>query len=399
MARATCDGAVWIGHVREESAYALKLPAAHVFAGECANLPTVPGYAPIRYEEDGAVGFLHFAFYNGAMSTAQCEALRTAYRQALARPTRVLVLMGGPDYWSNGIHLGLIEAADSPADESWRNINAIDDLARDIITTTDRLVVSALRGSAGAGGVFLALAADEVWASEGVVLNPHYKDMGNLYGSEYWTYLLPRRAGAENARRLIEARLPMGPAEARRLGLVDRILPASSHFDATEIVPSARTLATDTGWAARISDKQRRRAADEAEKPLEAYRREELEHMQLNFYGFDPSYHVARYNFIHKVAKSRTPLTLARHRSRRRALEASALQRASSTTRLIAENEARLARPSPGCRGGVMETWREASSQGSGRTRQALDPAGRAVTGPNPLMTTDATKRDPIEDR
>jgi putative two-component system hydrogenase maturation factor HypX/HoxX len=38
--------------------------------------------------------------------------------------------------------------------------------------------------------------------------------------------------------------------------------------------------------------------------------------MRLNFYGFDPSYHVARYNFIHKIPKSRTPLTLARHRAR-----------------------------------------------------------------------------------
>ena len=153
------------------------------------------------------------------MSTAQCGALRAAYARALERPTRVLVLMGGPDYWSNGIHLGLIEAADSPADESWRNINAIDDLAHDIITTTDRLVVSALRGSAGAGGVFLALAADEVWACEDVVLNPHYKDMGNLYGSEYWTYLLPRRAGEENARGVTQARLPMGSLKRAGSGL------------------------------------------------------------------------------------------------------------------------------------------------------------------------------------
>lgn len=36
--------------------------------------------------------------------------------------------------------------------------------------------------------------------------------------------------------------------------------------------------------------------------------------MRLNFYGFDPSYHVARFNFVHKVAKSRTPLTVALHR-------------------------------------------------------------------------------------
>ena len=76
---------------------------------------------------------------------AQCEALRAAYRDALRRPTRVLVLMGGADFWSNGIHLGQIEAAASPADESWRNINAMNDLVRDIIETTDRVVVAVLR--------------------------------------------------------------------------------------------------------------------------------------------------------------------------------------------------------------------------------------------------------------
>jgi putative two-component system protein, hydrogenase maturation factor HypX/HoxX len=317
LARATCDGAVWVGHVREEREQALKLPATHVFAKESAALPVASGYAPIRYEEEGPVGFLHFAFYNGAMSTAQCAALRAAYAEALRRPTRALVLMGGPDYWSNGIHLGLIEAADSPADESWRNINAMDDLARDIITTTDRLVASALRGNAGAGGVFLALAADEVWACEGVMLNPHYKDMGNLYGSEYWTYLLPRRAGGENALRVMQARLPMGVREACRLGLVDRILPRSSALDPAAIARLARTLATDLDFEARVADKRRRRKADDAEKPLEEYRAEELARMRLNFYGFDPSYHVARYNFMHRIPKSRTPLTLARHRKNR----------------------------------------------------------------------------------
>ena len=308
--RATCDGAVWIGHVRERRNRALKLAATHVFRGETAHLPEAGGYSPIRYEEADAVGYLHFAFYNGAMGRAQCEALASAYAAALERPTRVLVLMGGPDYWSNGIHLSLIEDADSPAEESWHNINAIDDLARDIITTCDRLVVAALRGSAGAGGVFLALAADEVWAKERVVLNPHYKDMGNLYGSEYWTYLLPRRAGAASTQRVSHARLPMGVREASRLGLVDRILPAAP----AAIADLARRLAADPALDARLVEKRRRRDADEAAKPLAAYREEELARIRHNFYGFDPSYHVARYNFIHKVPKSRTPLTLARHR-------------------------------------------------------------------------------------
>ncbi len=51
--------------------------------------------------------------------------------------------------------------------------------------------------------MFLALAADCVLARSGIVLNPHYRNMGNLYGSEYWTYLLPRRVGAEQANALM----------------------------------------------------------------------------------------------------------------------------------------------------------------------------------------------------
>ncbi|HTX06641.1 MAG TPA: hydrogenase maturation protein [Steroidobacteraceae bacterium] len=324
LARATSDGAVWIGHVREERQTALKLPAGSVFAEESSGLPIATGYEPIRYEEEGRIGLLHFELYNGAMSTSQCNALRAAYASALERPTRILVLMGGPDYWSNGIHLGLIEAADSPAEESWRNINAIDDLARDIITTTDRLVVSALRGGAGAGGVFLALAADEVWAARGVVLNPHYKDMGNLYGSEYWTYLLPRRVGAESAARIMQRRLPMGVAEASRLGLVDRLLPEAARSNPEVIAGMARAASADEALERRIAEKRRRREREEAEKPLEAYRAEELARMHRNFFGFDPSYHVARYNFIYKVPKSRTPLSLARHRGRRAGREESA---------------------------------------------------------------------------
>jgi putative two-component system hydrogenase maturation factor HypX/HoxX len=140
--------------------------------------------------------------------------------------------------------------------------------------------------------------------------------MGNLYGSEYWTYLLPRRAGAENARRVMQARLPMGAVEAHRLGLVDRMLPASARGDRAAIASTARTLAFDPCFDMLLADKRRQRETDEAQKPLEAYRAEELSRMRLNFYGFDPSYHIARYNFIHKIPKSRTPLTLARHRSR-----------------------------------------------------------------------------------
>jgi putative two-component system hydrogenase maturation factor HypX/HoxX len=324
---ATRDASLWIGHAKRvphsDDDVPFKLPVTQLFAAQTVALPERDGYPEIAYEEHGSgedcVGLLHFAFYNGAMGSAQCGRLLAAYRQALARPTRVLLLAGGPDFFSNGIHLNLIEAAASPADESWRNINVIDDVCEAVINIIDRLVFSLLQGNAGAGGVFLALAADAVWAREGVILNPHYKNMGNLYGSEYWTYTLPRRVkragGSEaDARRVMDNRLPLSAAQAQAAGLVDKVIASGRATFLAAAIARAQRVAAGADHAALVRDKLKRRQRHEAERPLAAYRVEELAKMRRNFYGFDSSYHVARSYFVHKTPHSWTPRHLALHR-------------------------------------------------------------------------------------
>ena len=325
ICRATRDGAVWIGQLQPlvGPQRGLKLPAVLALGEEAQALPESATTADadggahdleIHYEERGTVGYLQFAFHNGALSRAQCERLRAAYAQACQRPTRVIVLMGGPDFWCNGMHLHCIEAAASAADESWANINAIDDLTHSILTTTTHLTVAALQGNAAAGGVFAALAADRVLARSGIVLNPHYRNMGNLYGSEYWTYLLPRRIGAEQASALMARRLPLGVQEACALGLIDEHAgPDSGEFRAL-VDARAAQLADPTRHAAALEQKRLRRAQDETHRPLAAYRADELERMRLNFYGFDPSYHIARHRFVYRTPHAWTPLHLALHR-------------------------------------------------------------------------------------
>ena len=315
---ATLDGAVWIGQLKPAGiSGAIKLPATRVLAGRIENAVRLPEPEEITYQEDGLVGYLRFPFLNGAMGTGACRRLLRAFQAATTRPTRVIVLLGGPDFWSNGLDLNEIEAASSAADQSWDNINAIDDLSETIIRTTSHVVVSALCGNAGAGGVFLARAADEVWARRGVILNPHYKDMGNLFGSELWTYLLPKHAGDACAHTITQSRLPMGVDEAKRLALVNSIFDVERAQFEVEVARSANLLAIDPLLDHRLKDKVDQRINDEASKPLKAYREEELSRMRRNFYGFDPSYHIARYNFVHKVPKSRTPLTIAHHRNQK----------------------------------------------------------------------------------
>ena len=190
----------------------------------------------------------------------------------------------------------------------------MNDLALELINTEAQLTVAALGGNTGAGGCFLARAADLVWAREAVILNPHYKNMGNLYGSEYWTYLLPRRVGEEAARAIMRDRQPLTAQRALEIGFADACLTGAPPAFAAEVARRAAELAAQPALALTLAAKFETRARDEAAKPLAAYREEELSHMRRNFYGFDPSYHVARHHFVYKSLPSWTPRHLARHR-------------------------------------------------------------------------------------
>ena len=325
ICRATVDGAVWITHLKRRdtpSERYLKLPAIRALARAGlepdapdipvplhAQLPADHTYREIVYEERAAVGYLQFEFYNGAMGTEQCRRLRDAYLYARARrETKVIVLMGGSDYFSNGIHLNLIEAAEDPAEESWRNLHAINDVVREIIETDSHLVISALGGDAAAGGVPLAVAADCAVAREDVVLNPYYQHMGGLYGSEYWTYLLPRRVGPEMTARLISAPFtPLGARDAVQIGLLDATFGATLDSFQAHTRGLAERLARHVGLERRLKQKRRRRARDEQIKPLHAYHYEELARSHECFFGPDPTYHQARRRFAYKLGATHTP--------------------------------------------------------------------------------------------
>ncbi len=315
VCRATADGAVWLTHAKAKrrpgGPPGTKLPAALALAEQAAHLPECPGSPEITYRERGEVGMLGFRFPGGAMSAEQCRRLLRGYRHALTRRTRVLVLGGQRDFFSNGVHLGVIDAAANPAAESWANIVAIDDLVEAVLRTTDRVVVSALGGNAAAGGVVLGAAADEMWLREGAVLNPHYRLMG-LYGSEYWTYVLPRRIGRPETERVMEAALPVGTARALRLGLADRALDAAPESFTEAVWTVAFELAASPALDARIATKARRLESDEAHRSLEEYRREELGRMRAIFEDPHSPYHALRSAFVRKTAAERTPEHLRR---------------------------------------------------------------------------------------
>lgn len=338
ICRATIDGALWIGHVKAKypDGSGIKLPAAlalqHLLTQPVrtwfgiVNKPlrhitidyTRPGKQlpcqEIWYERQGDAAYLYFNCHNGGLSAEQCRLLLTVYRHLATSDAKAIVLMGGEDTWSNGIHLNQIEAAENPADESWRNINAIDDVILQIVNTVDKITISAVAGNAGAGGAILAIATDKVWARDGVVFNPHYKNMGDLFGSEYWTYLLPKRVGQTKANELTEQRLPISARRAWHLGMIDNVLDAQHDIFAAQVRHLVGTLLSDTaGLTEMLNDKARIRCRDEASKPLAAYRSFELAQMHANFYG-NEAYHQARRAFVYKTPLNTTPDNICKHR-------------------------------------------------------------------------------------
>ena len=314
----TGDGTVWIGQIRTRShtGLAIKLPATMALSDDLAGVPRLrrttlgpmdrSGFREIGYQRHGRVGVLSFDFYNGAMSTDDCRRLAAAVRRAAARDTRVLVIRGGAPF-SNGIHLGVIDADPDPAAAAWANINAINDVCREIITATGQLVVAAVTGNAGAGGVMLALGADRVLLGDGVVLNPHYATMG-LYGSEYWTYVLPRRVGEQRARDLTEQCLPLDAGQALRIGLADAVLPGPRQDADQAALDYAARLAGSRDYQQRLAIKRSRRADDERRRPLDTYRAHELAEMHRDMYDDRHGFAAARRAFITKQPTTAGPV-------------------------------------------------------------------------------------------
>jgi putative two-component system hydrogenase maturation factor HypX/HoxX len=159
----------------------------------------------------------------------------------------------------------------------------------------------------------LALGADRVMLRQGVVLNPHYQTMG-LYGSEYWTYVLPRRAGEAQAESLTQQCLPIGWRQAAQLGLADVVLGGSTaQFEVATMAYAAR-LAARKDFAAVMEAKAASRAADEQRRPLEAYRIQELAEMSRDIFDDRHGFADARHGFVTKRKALSTPARIALHR-------------------------------------------------------------------------------------
>ncbi len=301
----TVDGAVWITHLKEPHRF--KLPATYVLKDRLAGvredrLPLLfdKSYATFyetSVEMRDEVAYLCFNFHNGAMSDAQCVRLKYAV-EYLKSQCKVLVLVGGMDFFSNGIHLGILEDSKKQGEDGWANINAMNDLIRSILFADEIVTVASLARNAGAGGVFMALACDFVVAREGVVLNPHYKTLG-LTGSEYHTYTLPKRVGKEKARELLDACLPISATEAKKIGMVDEVYSHEAYYESLHKFALSK-YDDDFLW-------EKQEYLEEHGEKIEQCKEEELCIMHPEFWDEGSAFHMHRREFVYKICPRFTP--------------------------------------------------------------------------------------------
>ncbi|QSB06718.1 enoyl-CoA hydratase-related protein [Natronoglycomyces albus] len=310
VAIACAEGTLWVGYAArlDGKRRGPKLPAAHLLQTPgygSGHLPYQPGpveLAETTYHREGDVGFVTIRSYSGAMHTGQCHRLYEVVRKALNEDTKVLVLQGTEHTFSNGVHLGVIDAAPDPAVEAWANITAINDVCRALADSPSHVTVAAFTANAGAGGAMMGLAADVAVARDGVVLNPYY-DMG-LYGSELHTYSVANRLGDDLAQELLAGKQPISAAHAAEIGLIEAVGPRSWYDFHSWLVDISTFCTTAEAWAAEMEAK---RARASRSKPLDYYETLELAEMARDFFDDRNGFARKRHEFLRKVAPTATP--------------------------------------------------------------------------------------------
>ncbi len=155
-----------------------------------------------------------------AISTELRDALTDAIADATADDrVRVIVIAGAGRAFCSGYDLA--EAVPAAA-WGWRDVLARDVAATLAIWSCPKPVIAQVHGYALAGGLELAMACDLIVAAEDAQLGePEIR-----FGSAPVTLLMPFVIGQKRTRELLMTGDLIGAAEAERIGLVNRVVPA-----------------------------------------------------------------------------------------------------------------------------------------------------------------------------
>ena len=217
----------------------------------------------VRLEIDGAVGVLRLDRppVNAINAEMHHQLIEMAARIAQDRTIRAVVVYGGERAFAAGADIReMAELNSSQITVLIRSLN-------DAVTAVARLpqpVVAAVTGFALGGGCELALAADFRIVADDARLGLPEITLGVIPGAG-GTQRLPRLIGVTKAKELIFTGRAVDGAEAVRIGLATRAVPAD------RVLPEAMALATRLAAGATAALAAAKRVIDDGiEEPLDA---------------------------------------------------------------------------------------------------------------------------------
>jgi enoyl-CoA hydratase/carnithine racemase len=172
-----------------------------------------------------------------ALSTSGLAEIQAAAESLTDDPPGSVVVWGGEVLFSSGGDAGEFDHFDA---EIGRQVSAAFNGATDALAAIPRPTIAAITGVASGGGLEVALACDFRVAATDAQLGQYEITMGLFPGSG-GTQRLPRLVGPSNAKELIFSGDLIDATEALRIGLVNRVVPASAVFGAA------------VEWAARLA--------------------------------------------------------------------------------------------------------------------------------------------------
>jgi len=112
-------------------------------------------------------------------------------------------------------------------------------------------IIAAVNGPAAGGGMCLALAADVILAGPQAAFTPSFINIGLSGGEMGTTYFLPRLVGGTRAAEILLTGRTVDAAEAERIGLVCRVVPADRLVP--EALETARKMISKTPLGLRFT--------------------------------------------------------------------------------------------------------------------------------------------------
>lgn len=210
-------------------------------------------YADILYSVDSGVATI--TLNRPDRLNAWCASLDADVRAAMHAASndsavRVIVLTGAGRGFCAGADMNVLQgiqdggtAARPAAAEPW-DANAPEDFRKQYswFPAVPKPIIGAINGPCAGLGMVLALYTDIRFASDAAVFSTAFSRRG-LIAEHGISWLLPRLVGMANAADLLFSARRVEAAEAKALGLVNRVFP---HADfVAEVTAYARMLATE----------------------------------------------------------------------------------------------------------------------------------------------------------